>query len=102
MAKFTRSDWERIVSLYDGEIAFTDAAIGGLLKGLSERGLRRNTLVILLADHGEEFYEHGGFGHGHTLFDEVIRVPLVLSLPGRLPGGVRIENQVRITLIVQG
>jgi arylsulfatase A-like enzyme len=93
---FTGPDWERIVSLYDGEIAYTDEAIGGLLQGLDERGLMENTLVILLGDHGEEFYEHGGLGHGHTLFDEVIRVPLVISPPGGLPGGMRIKSQVRM------
>jgi arylsulfatase A-like enzyme len=96
LAEFTEQDWRRIVSLYDGEIGFTDMAIGRLLAGLSERGLRRKTLVVLLADHGEEFYEHGGLGHGHTLFDEVIRVPLILSLPGGLPGGVRVKSQVRM------
>jgi hypothetical protein len=93
---FTRGDWNSIISLYDGEIAFTDMAIGRLLSGLEDRGLGHNTLVVMLSDHGEEFYEHGGLGHGHTLFNEVIRVPLILSLPGQLPEGRRVSGQVRM------
>jgi arylsulfatase A-like enzyme len=96
LGAFTGGDWSRIVSLYDGEIAYTDAAIGELLSGLRDRGLARNTLIVLLADHGEEFFEHGGLGHGHTLFNEVIRVPLVLSLAGVLPRGQRVTGQVRM------
>jgi arylsulfatase A-like enzyme len=96
LADLTTGDWGRVVSLYDGEIAFTDMAIGRLLSGLLERGLRRNTLVVLLSDHGEEFYEHGGLGHGHTLFSEVIRVPLIVSLAEVLPRQVRVKGQVRM------
>jgi arylsulfatase A-like enzyme len=90
------NDWNHIRALYDGEIVYTDKAIAGLLSGLSELGIRDNTLVILLSDHGEEFFEHEGFGHGHTLFGEVIRVPLIFSLPGRLPDGMRVSRQVRL------
>jgi arylsulfatase A-like enzyme len=90
------ADWDRIESLYDGEIAFTDAAIQNLLQGLRDRGLQKRTLIIFLSDHGEEFFGHKGFGHGHTLFREVIRVPLIVSLPGRLPAGRRIDRQVRL------
>lgn len=92
----TPADWNHIVSLYDGEIAFTDLAVRDLLNGLEQRNLRRNTLVVLLSDHGEEFFEHQGFEHGHTLYDEVIRVPLVFSLPPTLPQNVRLARQVRL------
>jgi arylsulfatase A-like enzyme len=91
----TRADWAHIEALYDGEIAFTDKAVGDLLAGIRSKGLEDRTLVVLVSDHGEEFMEHGGYGHGHTLFDEVIRVPLIFSLPGRLPEGVRVARQVR-------
>jgi arylsulfatase A-like enzyme len=90
------ADWDHIRALYDGEIAFTDEAVGDLLKGLKERGLTKNTLIVFLSDHGEEFFEHGGFEHGHTLYNELLRVPLIFSLPGRLPRGVRIGRQVRL------
>jgi hypothetical protein len=83
-------------ALYDGEITFTDKAVGELLDGLDERGLSENTLVVFVSDHGEEFYEHGGFEHGHTMYDELIRVPLIFSLSGEMSPGKRIGRQVRM------
>jgi arylsulfatase A-like enzyme len=47
----------------------------------------RNTLVIVTADHGEEFFDHGGIGHGRTAYEEVLRVPLLMRWPGRIPAG---------------
>jgi arylsulfatase A-like enzyme len=96
MRELEDDDWKQIVALYDGEIAFTDSAIGALVRGLGDRGLLENTLVVFLSDHGEEFFEHGGFEHGHTLYDELIHVPLIFSMPGVLPGNVSIERQVRL------
>ena len=90
------SDWNHIRTLYDGEIRFTDDSIAALLEGLEERGLLENTLVVFLSDHGEEFFEHEGFGHGHAMYGEVIRVPLIFRLPGVLPEGLRVRNQVRL------
>jgi arylsulfatase A-like enzyme len=92
----TAADWNHIRALYDGEIAFTDEAIGDLLQGLEKLDLRERTLIVFLSDHGEEFFEHKGYGHGHTLFREVIEVPLIFSLPGVLPEGVRLSRQVRL------
>jgi arylsulfatase A-like enzyme len=96
MASLTEEDWNRIISLYDGEIAFTDEAIGSLLRGLEQRGLLRNTLVVLLSDHGEEFFDHRSYGHAHSLYDELLKVPLVLSLPGVIPHNARLARQVRL------
>jgi arylsulfatase A-like enzyme len=89
-------DRNHIVSLYDGEIAFTDSAVGVLLDGLAERGLDDNTLIILLSDHGEEFFDHGGLDHGHSLYNELIHVPLLFSLPGRVKAGNRTPTHVRL------
>jgi len=94
------TEWDHIRALYDGEIRFTDKAVGGLLEGIDERGLRENTLIVFMSDHGEEFFDHKGFEHGHTLYDELIKVPLMFSLPGRLPEGRRIGQQVRILDVV--
>jgi arylsulfatase A-like enzyme len=96
LASLSDADWDHIRSLYDGEIAFTDKAIGDLLEGLDKRGLTGNTLIVFLSDHGEEFFEHHGYEHGHSQYDELIKVPLVFSLPGVLPGGLRISRQVRL------
>jgi arylsulfatase len=96
MRSLSDDDWKQIVALYDGEIAFTDSAVGELLRGLEERNLSDNTLIVLLADHGEEFFEHGGKGHHRTLFEEVILVPLIFRWPGRLDAGRVITDQVRL------
>lgn len=74
--------------LYDAEVALADRGFGQLLRALEARGLRDDTLVVLLSDHGEEFDEHGNLGHGADLFHEVLRVPLIVDLPGREPGRV--------------
>jgi len=92
----SRADRDRIVALYDGEIAFTDSAVGALLDGLKAHNLEQRTLVVLLSDHGEEFFDHGGLDHGHTLFDELLSVPLIFSLPGTLPVESRLEGQARL------
>jgi arylsulfatase A-like enzyme len=73
---------ERYRQLYDGEIAYLDQHVGVLLDDLKRRGLWERTLVILTADHGEEFHEHGGWWHGTTLYDEQVQVPLVVKPPG--------------------
>ncbi len=96
MKELTADDWAEIIDLYDGEIVYVDEAFGALMRGLKDRGLTENTVVILLGDHGEEFFEHGGFEHGHTLYDELIHVPLIVSLPGRIGEGARVRNQVRL------
>jgi arylsulfatase len=75
-------------ALYDGGIRYTDSMVGELLRGLDERGLLTRTLVALVADHGEEFLEHGGLGHGQTLHRELLRVPLLLAGPGIAPHDV--------------
>jgi len=96
MKRLSDADWKHIVALYDGEIAFTDSCIGVLLRGLEERHLRSNTLIVFLSDHGEEFFEHGGFEHGHTLYDDLLWVPLMFSMPGVLPEGKVVKDQVRL------
>jgi arylsulfatase A-like enzyme len=96
MKKIPPEDWNHIRSLYDGEIAFTDEAIGELLAGLKERNLEDRTLIVFLSDHGEEFFEHEGFEHGHSLFGELLMVPLIFAMPDRLPERSRIGHQVRL------
>src|SRR5262249_41017727 len=66
-----------------------------LLDELERLGLDRDTLVVVTADHGEEFLEHGGLYHGRSLYEEVIRVPLILRLPGRVAAGERRDALVR-------
>jgi arylsulfatase len=88
LGRLTSEDYRRLEDLYDGEIAFVDREIGRMLAELRRRGLADSTLVILVADHGEEFAEHGGLLHGFSLHREETRVPLVISGPGFSGGGV--------------
>ena len=78
---------------YDGEIAFTDMHVGRLLEYLEQSGLGRNTIVVFLADHGEEFMDHGGMEHGKTLFREIERIPFAIRVPGLDPR--RVSQTVR-------
>ncbi len=68
--------------LADAEVAGVDRALGMFLDELERRGLRERTLVVVVGSHGQEFYEHLGRGQGQTLWDEVVRVPLVAAGPG--------------------
>ncbi|MEO0650940.1 MAG: sulfatase [Planctomycetota bacterium] len=74
--------------LYDGEIAYTDHHLSTLLDYLEQSGVADQTLVCLVADHGEEWRDHGGLKHGETLYEEVLRVPLLFAGPGVEPGVV--------------
>jgi arylsulfatase A-like enzyme len=88
-------DLRDYVIRYDREIRFVDAEIGRLLARLEALGVREDTLVVVTADHGLEFLEHGGWDMGYTLYDENLRVPLIMVLPAKLPRNRRIESQVR-------
>ena len=89
-------DLHHVMALYDGEIAWVDAQIGRLLDALESRGLAEEALVVLTSDHGDEFLEHGGSGHHHTLYQELVHVPLIVRWPVHLPPGRRIEEAVSI------
>lgn len=80
---------------YQGEVRHVDEALGGFFGALAQRGDLDRTVVILTADHGEEFFDHGGWWHGATLYDELVRVPLLIRLPGGERGGTRVPWQVR-------
>lgn len=71
-----------VAALYDEEVAFVDEQLGRFFQELGELGLWQGSLVLLTADHGEELFDHGGFEHGHSLFQELLRVPLVVWGPG--------------------
>jgi arylsulfatase A-like enzyme/Flp pilus assembly protein TadD len=81
---------------YDGEIAYTDSVLGGVLEVLQRHGLYQNTVIAVAADHGEAFGEHGERWHGMFLYDETIHVPLLLKLPGERFAGKRVEARVAL------
>ena len=83
--------------LYDGEVAYVDDRIGAFLDQLRARGLYDDAVIVFVSDHGEELWEHGEFGHSNgKLFDEAIRVPLLVkSGGGEFARGAVVETQVR-------
>jgi arylsulfatase A-like enzyme len=68
--------------LYRAEVRWVDDAVGSLLAEMKRLGIYDDSLIVLLSDHGEEFWEHGTIGHGHTLYDELLHVPFLVKLPG--------------------
>jgi hypothetical protein len=88
-------DRDRLVAQYDGEIAYGDQEFGRFIEELKERGLYDRALIVFMADHGEEFEDHGKWLHGRSVFDELIRVPLLVKFPGQRGGGKRVAQQVQ-------
>ncbi|TFH25575.1 MAG: hypothetical protein E4H03_00395 [Myxococcales bacterium] len=85
---------QRLIDLYDAEIATVDRAIGGLLDALKQRGLDKNTVVAVVSDHGEEFGEHGGWVHGGTLHRESVWVPFIVHDARRPTRGILRDEPV--------
>lgn len=83
-----------LVARYDGELTYLDDQFGRLRAGLEARGLWDDSLVVVVGDHGEEFWDHGSFEHGHSHYRELLRVPLVVKRPGGLAGAV-VDERVR-------
>jgi len=79
-------DLRHVKGLYEAEVAYVDFEMGNLFDFLHEMALDENTLIIFASDHGEEFFEHGGFEHGHTQYDELVWMPLIVKGSGFTPG----------------
>jgi arylsulfatase A-like enzyme len=95
--ELTEKDRQNIIGLYDGEIRYTDEKfIGPLIAALKEIGLYDRTMIIFTSDHGEEFFEHHGWGHGHSLYDESLKVPLIIKFPESRFKGKRILERVSL------
>lgn len=88
-------DLNATLSLYDAAIAQNDKAFGDLMEELKKLGIYDKTLVILMSDHGEEFFEHGGFAHGQTLYQEQVKHCFIMKLPHQLNGGRVVKDNVQ-------
>jgi arylsulfatase A-like enzyme len=88
------------IALYDGEIAHNDAEFGRLLDWLRTHDRYERTLIVFASDHGEEFRDHGGFGHARTLHQELVRVPLVVKFPGNAAAGRRVAARAGLVDVV--
>lgn len=92
--KLNGRDKRRLEALYDAEISYHDVHFAAVLRGLEERGLDKDTVVVVTADHGEEFWDHGSVGHGHSVYDELLHVPMVLRIPGLTHGELKLDDAV--------
>jgi arylsulfatase A-like enzyme len=89
----TQPDWaldekdsNKLVPLYDAEVRYVDDMFGKVLEALENGGYFEDSIIIVTADHGEELFEHGGYGHSRTHYNEVISIPLMVYVPGVEPG----------------
>ncbi|HUW81960.1 MAG TPA: sulfatase-like hydrolase/transferase [Phycisphaerae bacterium] len=85
-------DWIR--RLYEAEVRHVDDCVGRFLALLDELGLYQDALIVVLSDHGEEFWEHGGVDHGHALYEELIHVPMMIKLPRGHTSSTRVNERV--------
>jgi arylsulfatase A-like enzyme len=89
-------DLAHVIARYDGEIRYTDEHLGTIIEELRRLGALDDTITAVTADHGEEFFEHDRKGHGLSLYDEVVQIPLVVRYPRRIPAGQRVSSPVRL------
>lgn len=89
-------DWQQIVDLYDGEIAYLDAHLGRVFDALEKAGVYDDTIIVITADHGELFGEHGLAYHFKALTEEETHVPLIIRYPAGMPPGRRIATTVEV------
>jgi arylsulfatase A-like enzyme len=90
--EMTRRDLDYTVASYDAGVRFVDDLVLEVTESLDELGLGPDTIVVVTSDHGDEFLEHGGLGHGTTVYGELVRVPLVVVHPGALEPGRRVAH----------
>lgn len=91
---------DRLLLRYAGEVKYMDAYLGSILDMLDDSDQRRSTVVVFLSDHGEEFLEHGRWGHGAQLYDPAVRVPLIISRPHRSDNGAVVDRPVELIDVV--
>ncbi len=95
--RISERDLGHIKAMYDAEIHWVDRHIGRIIERLKELGLYENTVIAVVSDHGDEFFEHGSIGHRRTLHPEVLKVPLVMRAPGfGGAAGLRVAGTVRL------
>jgi arylsulfatase A-like enzyme len=94
--KIDDNDKAYLEALHDGEISQSDACFAVFIADLKAAHLYDRSAIIVVSDHGDEFGEHGRFGHGHSVYQELTHVPLIIRAPGRLPAGKVVRTDVEI------
>jgi arylsulfatase A-like enzyme len=96
----TDRDIQHLIDLYDDEIRYFDGQLRNLFEPWKENGLIDRSLVVVTADHGEEFLEHNQVGHCRGVWDTLTRVPLIVRVPGKIEGARRIDAPVQLVDVV--
>lgn len=92
----TPQDRKRIIAIYDSTVSYNDQQLGRVLEALEKKGVRDKTMIIVTADHGEELWDYTRVGHGHSLKDQLVAVPLIIHYPPMFGSGVRVEQGVDV------
>jgi hypothetical protein len=94
--KINDNDKKYLEALHDAEISQSDAAFATFIADLKTMGIYDKSAVIVVSDHGDQFYEHGSVGHGDTVYQELTHVPLIIRAPGLYPKGHVVHADVEI------
>jgi len=98
--KVSQEKIDDTVALYDAQINYWDDSFREFIERLDERSLLENAVVVIVSDHGDEFNDHGGFGHGFTLYTEMIHVPMYFIFEGKLASGIVRDDLVQLIDVV--
>ena len=90
------TDRAYLEALHDGEITESDAFFATFIGDLKKAGLYDRSAVVVVSDHGDEFWEHGSVGHGHSVYQELVHIPLIIRAPGILPAGKVVKADVEV------
>jgi arylsulfatase A-like enzyme len=90
-------DRERLIAQYDGDIAYGDQEFGRFLDELKRRGIYDDALILFVSDHGEEFLDHGGWLHGRSVFDELVKIPMIVKFKAARGAGTRVSQMVALS-----
>ena len=93
---FSPQEIQTEIDGYDASLVYLDAELGNLFDGLAALGILDNTVVIITSDHGEAFGTHGFFGHGNSMYRELLHVPLIIRFPAAVPIGLRVRDVVSL------
>jgi len=94
--KLSDNDKKYLEALHDGEISQSDAAFAGFIADLKKLDLYDKSALVVVSDHGDQFYEHGSVGHGDTVYQELVHVPLMIRAPGVFPAGHVVHADVEV------
>lgn len=93
--QITEAEHQELWDHYEQEVEYVDAQFSALLDRLEDRGELQNTVVVVTADHGDEFFEQGQYGHGNLPYEQLVQIPLIIRFPDDTEAGTVIDQMVR-------